>query len=407
MSIQSILQESAKKGRGKKPRKHFGGVNATDDRYTGTEPVWDDWQSWPAEKFAKERSRAFNFYNYYLDAKETKPRVIEWMAANGYSETQIAAVKAAPDWSPGITVGTLCTCMLRGMPPTHPQLEYTSDAEFVKDSLKASIIVGTRAINDSKAEVSAKAVKPAVSPQELLRLKVNRTIIAELDSMIDSWVTLKDYSPIDLYGKLQQHSTPAMACGMVEDFLVRHRDEAGAALSGDDSYLKEAYSVYSKAALQKQVEAYNKMLGDLNKYKHAVKATRAPRQKKPVSTEKQISNLKYCKQNPDYKLTSINPARIPGSYRLLAFNTKYRMLIDYVAQSSAGLSIKGTTLQNLDEANCRCIRLRKPDEVLSTIISATPKQIQKTWDSLSTKESKPKGRINEEVILLRVFENRD
>lgn len=407
MSVQSILQASAKKGKTKKPRKHFGGVNATDERYTGTEPVWDDWQSWPADKFAKERSRAFNFYNYYLDAKETKPRVMEWMSVNGYSEAHIAAVKAAPDWSPGITAGTLCTCMLRGMPPTHPQLNYTSDAEFVKEVLKASIILGSRIVEVGNAETAAKTQKASVSPQELLRLKVGRTILAELDSMLDSWVRTKDYSPIEMYKRLQHHSLPAMACGVVEDTLVRYRDEAGAALSGEDPYLKEAYSCYTKAALQKQVESYNTMLGDLQKYRHSVKATRAPRQKKPVSTEKQISKLKYCKQNPEFKLTSVSPTRIPGAHRLLAFNTKYRMLIDYVAQSSAGLSIKGTTIQNLDETNSRCIRLRKPDEVLSAIVSSTPKQIDKVWSSLTTKESKPKGRINEEVILLRVFENRE
>jgi len=85
---------------------------------------------------------------------------------------------------------------------------------------------------------------------------------------------------------------------------------------------------------------------------------------------------------------------------------KYRVLLDYVAQNEKGLSIKGTTLQNVDELSTRAIRLRKPDELLPIILNSTPKQIEKAWSNLTTKESKPKPRLNDEVVLLRVFESR-
>ena len=63
-------------------------------------------------------------------------------------------------------------------------------------------------------------------------------------------------------------------------------------------------------------------------------------------------------------------------------------------------------LQNVDELSTRAIRLRKPDEFLPIVLNNTSKQIEKAWSNLTTKESKPKPRINGEVVLLRVFETR-
>ena len=54
----------------------YGRVAAIDHKYTGEEPKWDNCASWDGEKFMKERSRMFNFYNYYCasDGPHTKNR---------------------------------------------------------------------------------------------------------------------------------------------------------------------------------------------------------------------------------------------------------------------------------------------------------------------------------------------
>ena len=50
-----------------------------DESYTGPEPVWDDWQTWPIEKFHKEKQRVSTYYNYFYTPKDLRPKVIEWM----------------------------------------------------------------------------------------------------------------------------------------------------------------------------------------------------------------------------------------------------------------------------------------------------------------------------------------
>ena len=79
------------------------------------------------------------------------------------------------------------------------------------------------------------------------------------------------------------------------------------------------------------------------------------------------------------------------------------MLFDYKSAVAAGLAIKGTTLQTLDEATCRCIRLRKPEEFLQIALNSTANQFEKAWTKLTTKEGKPNGRINSDTILLRAI----
>lgn len=382
-------------------------IRAVDARYTGEEPVWDGWQNWDLEKFKKEYSRAFNFYNYYLDAVQTKGAVFEWMERNGYSKDDIAAVKAAPDYLPGITAGALCICMNRGMPTIHPDLreEQQSADGFVNDQLVKAIAEGKRV----KQPETAVEDTPAVSPMVLLKAKATRTIIMDLDVLLDDWMRTKGQKVrrIDLYETMNRHDLSALACPLVERWLTRQRDEMVAARDKTDPDLVEGYRYLTGPELRDRIDATEQMLADLSRYCHAAKATRAPRKKRAKSADKQITKLKYRKEDTDFKIASINPTRVVGAYRLLAFNTKRRVLLDYYASNAEGFSIKGTSLKNVDETNSRCTRLRKPNEFLEIVLNNTPKQIEKAWEKLTTKEGKPKVRINEDVVLLRVFDKKD
>ena len=59
-----------------------GRVIAGDSKWTGDEPDWHGWEQWTVDRFFRVRSRALNFYNYYLDAASMKPMVLDWMKKN-------------------------------------------------------------------------------------------------------------------------------------------------------------------------------------------------------------------------------------------------------------------------------------------------------------------------------------
>ena len=142
---------------------------------------------------------------------------------------------------------------------------------------------------------------------------------------------------------------------------------------------------------------------DLDALKSAAKATRKPRLKKAKMSDEQVTKLNYCTDDVDSKLVSINPVLIPNKNRLFVYNIKQRRLIEYVSNSTKGFEVRGSTIYNWDEDLSRATTLRKPQDVLPSVISRTEKQLEKLWESLTTKIKKPTGRINADCILVRVI----
>lgn len=417
MSLEQILKSGAQKRRQKAARKRHNGIAAHDSKYTGDEPIWDGWETWTVDKFMQERNRALNFYNYYTTSKDLKPAIVDWMIANGFSKEDVKSIKRCPDYYPGTTTGSLCSAINRGMPPLHPRAqEYhdrmpgvggtaRSDELFIRERIKHAIEHARTIAEPIDPVVAALLKEKGISPMERLRQKVQSTIIMDLDVILDSWMTPE--TPIvslQIYEKMRGHELPGAACAQIETWLSKNLVEMKAALDKTDADAVQGYSYLTTKQLSDRVSALSEAIVDLTKHKHTIKAARAPRAKKVHSAIKQTERLKYCKQDNDLKLTSVNPVRLIGAYRLLAYNRKYRILFDYVCTSTSGFGVKGTTLQNVDELKSRYIRLRKPDEVLPLILTNTSRQIDKVWAGLTTKEGKPKNRINEDVILVRVFE---
>ena len=229
-------------------------------------------------------------------------------------------------------------------------------------------------------------------------------MIMDLDLLMDEWCKSGDIvRVIPVYSAMQGHGLPAAACPQVEAYLTKIHTEMALALGGEDEYISEGYSYLAKDQLTSRVTALASMISDLSKFKNTAKAARAPREKKAKSATKQIERIQYLKLDNTFKIASINPVRIIGACRLFTFNVKTRMLFDFGTASTTGFSVKGTTLQNADETMCRYIRLRKPEEFLQIILNGSSSQIEKAWAKLTTKEGKPKCRINKDMVLLRVI----
>jgi len=124
---------------------------------------------------------------------------------------------------------------------------------------------------------------------------------------------------------------------------------------------------------------------------------------KPVTMDRQVAKLNYLPESKEYKLTSIVPYGIVGSMRLYTFNTSNRILTEYVSQSANGFEVRGSTLQLWDKTASRSTKLRKPEDILTIVQGSTVAKINRTIKGLTTKITKPNGRINKHTILVRVM----
>ena len=165
----------------------------------------------------------------------------------------------------------------------------------------------------------------------------------------------------------------------------------------------EAYSHISLRNQKKMLKTMETIFEDLDKLKDSFKAVRMPRTKKPKASDAQVAHLQYKQEDIDAKVTSINPVLIPGKEMLFVYNTKQRVLSQYVTTATKGFEVGGTSIKNFDDKLSKTSKLRKPEDILPEILNLTPKQIEKrVWGKLTTKINTPTGRINKDCILLRV-----
>jgi hypothetical protein len=132
------------------------------------------------------------------------------------------------------------------------------------------------------------------------------------------------------------------------------------------------------------------------------KINRKPRAKKVVPADKLIAKLKYKKSDEPLKLVSINPADIIGSKELWVYNTKTRKLGKYVASEYQELSVKGASITGFSEMLSIQKTLRKPVDQLKDFKAAGKVQLRKFLDDIKATDTKMNGRINEEIMLLKV-----
>jgi hypothetical protein len=132
------------------------------------------------------------------------------------------------------------------------------------------------------------------------------------------------------------------------------------------------------------------------------KVNRKPKAKKAVPAEKIVAKLKYKKADEPLKLVSINPADILGAKELWTYNTKSRKLGKYIASEFADLGVKGTSIINFDEHKSVQKTLRKPIDQLKEFKAAGKVALRKFLDDINAVDTKMNGRINEEIMLLKV-----
>ena len=339
------------------------------------------------------------FFYDEIDDKEIS-RICKEFVRKNYSKEDARAILANPEYHFSMFNGRAAAIfwMSKDLEFENP---YESYPDRVKEIYVDLIESGKEILGESeKTTEDGTPIKKRLSPQELLERKVNSTIGYDLDDLEDNWIN-GETSDVDLYNLFQKHDLKGAAAPYVRERLETMRSEYQDAYDKSEECAVEAYGNLSRKEIKRRLDVCNRMIDDLDKIKAASKATRKTRKPKVRTADKQIKDVKYLKENNEYKLVSVDPLSVPGSLRLYTFNVKTRELTEYVTTSTNGFEIKGTTIQNFEPDKSRKTRLRKPDVFLPIVLKKTPNQIDKEWKKLTTKTTEPTGRINGDTILLR------
>jgi hypothetical protein len=384
--------------------KHLADARASKGR--DFSPKWDGHEAWDSNQFLRHFHSAMSWYRLESSNKELKPKVINWMSANGYTKDQISAFKKTKDNRCGMTVGAIAACLLKGMPPVRADFnDGRSTAVWLANEVSKIVAEGKDDIDESeeaKVEVKKDVYTPSI--QERVR-DASMLMTEEIETAIESFQTdpeAFDPKAFKILNVLKAKQAKAAHARIIREFYTRDLEELQEAATTKDEQLKEAYSHLSKVQLRKITAFYQEIVSACEMLAQEAKVNRKPKAKKAVPAEKIVAKLKYKKADEPLKLVSINPADILGAKELWTYNTKSRKLGKYIASEFADLGVKGTSIINFDEHKSVQKTLRKPIDQLKEFKAAGKVALRKFLDDINAVDTKMNGRINEEIMLLKV-----
>jgi hypothetical protein len=368
-------------------------------------PKWDGHETWDTNQFLRHFHSAMSWYRLESSGKELKPKVINWMSQNGYTKEQIAEFKKTKDNRCGTTVGAIAANLLKGMPDQRDDFnDGRSSAEWLKTSISRIVADGKNDVDDDEDTLVEKPVIPQATIQDRVR-ESSYKMTEEIEDALEAFSAdpeAFDPKAFKVMNLLRGKEAKAAHARIIKDFYIRQYNEYLELTEGKDEQLKEAYSHLSKAQIKKITAFYQEIISACEMLGQEAKINRKPRAKKVQPKDKIVAKLKYLKSNEPLKLVSINPVDIIGSKELWVYNIKSRKLGKYVADEYKELGVKGTSITGYNLNLSVQKTLRKPEEQLKEFKAAGKVQLRKFLDDIKAVDIKLNGRINEEIVLLKV-----
>jgi hypothetical protein len=239
-----------------------------------------------------------------------------------------------------------------------------------------------------------------ISIQDRLQNKIDE-YIGELEGFVDDYGIRGSNKDMNAYQWMTDNGVKAAHATKIAEHFKKQALEISLAESGKDSDLSEGYEGYTKSRLKNILAVMSSIAKDAEKIGQNQKITRKPRKKKPVSHEKLVSKLNFKEKDDTLKIKSVNPLNLIGCKQVWVYNTKTRKLGRYTALDDSGISVKGSTLTGFSSDSIEKT-LRKPQEIVPNVISAGKVQLRKLMEGINAKAGALTGRINRDVVILRV-----
>lgn len=360
-----------------------------DDMHYGPEPMGVDY-------FENNNiNNFFSWYTYFYDRNRCNQIIMGYAKEHGYKNANKFKKLYIP---------TSVASIIRGLEnglvfPDHKDYPDEGSAGWQKHIHSELRKYNKKAI-EMKAEDldKGKIVKKRKTVQENMEAKV-RDLLGEVDHAIDLWDTDK----FDMYSYLTDNKVSSAVASKIPTHYTDLQLEIQDAILGTDPQLKEGYSFMNMSEKKGFLNFVTKIILDTERYADNNKPIRKPRKAKAISATKLVSKLSYLDHDPINKVKSIDPSKIVGSKQLWLFNSKTNEIIKYDQSDRAGLSVKGTTIQNFNEKTSSSKKLgMKTEHFIDRILDAGSIVLNKVMSEINSKASKVTGRVNNNMIILKV-----
>lgn len=375
-----------------------------DAKVYGKKPVFSSEET-ILDNAAREATLRYSlrWYSNYYDKKKSCQFVVDWLTKQSYFEiTNEEVAKIEQNWNSFLpTFYSIMRMESDGWVLSDKEIQQIK--EFVFEVISA--IPKKEKTDDNSTQ---KSTTPKRSPQELLKEKVNTTILSELEDVFETWMFANNPADrkkeFDINERIASSNIPSAGINIVKQWIEDNLNELTQVKAKSDPDLVEGYSNIKMVNLNNAIKKLTELKNTLGIVVKSAAKNRKPRKRKVVSTQKIFSRFKYQTEEKDLGLRSLSPEKILDAKILFLFNTKYKTITVLYASSENNFEVKGTTIQNIDESLSFKQKLRKPSETLSFILStSSKKRIETHLSSLSTKPGTATGRCNEDTIILKIL----
>jgi len=377
--------------------------NDPDTKYYGDEPFYPLQPESGLRQYSL--SAALNWYSRFYGRKDAKEILIQYLEILERKDDAKVIAKVdeselIPSWC------WVARLKLRGLKlGEHEEKTLENEIQrLIKSVHKPEIKVSQT--SSKKVEEKDKPLRPNV--QDIMREKT-REAAGELEGYFDTFLnsgisskfTTKTMEELTKRNILPQHVS------ILTEIWKKKLAEFETVLEGKDRDYVEAYGKYTKTQIKNIIKFCEQILADLDSYISVKKASKSPRKRKPVPVERQVAKLKYLKEFKDKEsklnLTSIHPSKLHGASEAWVYDTAKRKLHHYIADEYSKIfTVKGNTLLGFDTNKSEIKTLRKPVEQIKEIMGSKP-VARKYFENIKAVSTKPNGRFNANLVILKAF----
>jgi hypothetical protein len=305
-------------------------------------------------------------------------------------------------------MGAIAACLIKGMPVVRKDFNQGRDSsEWLRNEIRKVTYDGREDIEVDAAVKATKVVAPVLNIQDRIREQAGQ-MSEELDAAIDSFITdpnAFDPKAFKIVNLLRGKGAKAAQARYIKSFFERGHSELMELAGGTaDEQLREGYKHHPRKNIKKLIEFYEAIAQACEQITAEAKILKKPRAKKIKPAEELVKKLKFCVKDDKLGVVSVPPAGIIGAQGVVVLNVKSRKIGYYISKSSAGLNVKGTSIIDFTEKSFQKT-LRVPASQLKEYKEQNTQKRFETWfnKSVKTTETALTGRINEDVIILKVF----
>jgi len=355
------------------------------------EPIWEKGD--PATRF--QLVEALRWYTDNKSDKDARTYLMSYVNSRLTNTQKQAATFVNLSWN--MTDGWAARCLSRGaLLPKNSMSTFNDNLNRFIDRLDSIIVERGLGV------VTTTNTNNIISIQERVQNKVDYFIM-ELEAKFDNLWHRNSKEEFVAYAWMIENEVKPMHAAKISEYFRKRATEFVQIIEyrKTDEYIKESYPRTQKEMVLGATILLT-ISTDADKLASNKNAAKKPRKSKPISVEKKVAKLNYKKDDVENKLVSINPVKILGAEKLWIYNIKTRKLGVYVTVDAAGLSVKGSTIENYKYSESITKTLRKPKDILSRVLDGGKIVLRKVMSEINSKPQELNGRINKDIILLRV-----